>query len=291
MSLEPGVLLLVLLSALFHASWNALVKAGRDKLVMQTYVICVPGFVSLFLLPFLPAPEPASWPFLAASVVIHGIYYATLIYAYEHGDLSQVYPIARGTAPALVALFAWLLAAETLSPAEILGLAILSSGIISLSRLARLLTKMEQPREGEVKAIIFAALTALTIGAYATADGMGVRNAGSKFGYIAWLFVLEALPLLAFAMWQRRASLRESFGGPLKKGVAGGMIGGIGYAIAIWAMSVAPLAHVVAVRETSVIIAAFIGTRMMAEPFGRRRIAAAVAIAGGAALLNLGSRW
>ena len=291
MSLNLAVLSLVLLSAVFHACWNALVKADSDKLVMQTYVICVPGLVSLFLLPFLPIPDPASWPYLVASVVIHSIYYATLLYAYEHGDLSQVYPIARGTAPALVAVLAWLLAAEALSAPEILGLAILSGGIISLSRLARLLSRLERPREGEVKAIVFAVLTALTIGGYVTADGLGVRLAGAKFGYIAWLLFLESLPLLAFALWARRGRLVAAFGPPLGKGTLGGLIAGAGYAIAIWAMSVAPLAHVVAVRETSVIIAAYIGTRVMGEPFGRRRLAAAVAVAAGAALLNIGASW
>ena len=287
MTLAPGVLSLVLLAALFHASWNALVKSGGDKLVMQTFVICTPGAVSLLFLPFVPLPDPASWPYLAASVGIHLIYFGFLVYAYRHGDLSQVYPIARGAAPALVAVMAWLLAGETLSAQEILGLAIVSLGIISLSRLARLLFGQDRPRDGEVKAIVFALLSATTIGSYSLADGIGVRQAGSEISYILWLLFLEAPLLLAYTLWRRRGRIAESFRPYWVRGIGGGLVAGLAYGIVIWAMSAAPLAHVVALRETSVIIAAYIGTRMMGEPFGKTRMAAAVLVAGGAILLNV----
>ncbi|MEM7172671.1 MAG: EamA family transporter [Pseudomonadota bacterium] len=288
MTLEPGVLALVLLAAVCHASWNALVKAGRDRLVMQCLVISTPGVVSIFALPFVPFPAPESWPFIALSVLIHQIYYAVLLMAYRQGDLSQVYPIARGAAPALVAILAWIFAGEVLSTVEIAGLLIVSGGIISLSRFASFFRPSHRFRKGELISISFALLTALNIGLYSFVDGTGVRLSGSAASYILWLFVLEAVPLAAVTLWLRRHDLKGAFAPNLKNGLAGGLIAGLAYGIVIWAMGQAPMAHVVALRETSVIIAALIGTRLLGEPFGRSRLLAATIVVIGAALLNSG---
>ena len=290
MALDTGVLLLVLLAAVLHASWNALVKAGEDKLVMQTLVISVHGFLAMPLLVFLPLPGPASWPYLAASALIHFVYYAGVIGAYRHGDLSQVYPIARGSAPALVALGAWVVAGEALSAWELLGVFTVSLGIISLTGLPRRRNREGSGEDGarETKAIAFALLTGATIASYSLIDGLGVRESGSALSYILWLFALEAIPLTAFAVWRRRGRVVETFRPHLKAGTIGSLLSGLAYGIVIWAMSVAPMAHVVALRETSVLIAALIGTRLLSEPFGRRRIAAAGVVAAGAILLETG---
>lgn len=286
MVLDAGVLSLVLLAAVLHASWNALVKAGEDKLVMQTLVICVHGYLAMPLLFFLPLPDPASWPYLGLSALIHFVYYAGVIGAYRHGDLSQVYPIARGSAPALVALGAWILAGEALSAAELLGVFTVSLGIVSLTGLPWQLRGQGDGREA--KAIGFALLTGATIASYTLADGLGVRESGHALSYILWLFALEAVPLTAFTLWRRRGRVVAAFKPHLKAGVIGSLLSGLAYGIVIWAMSVAPMAHVVALRETSVLIAAIIGTRLLREPFGRKRIAAAAVVAAGAILLETG---
>ena len=290
MALDTGVLLLVLLAAVLHASWNALVKAGEDKLVMQTLVISVHGFLAMPVLVFLPLPDPASWPYLAASALIHFVYYAGVIGAYRHGDLSQVYPIARGSAPALVALGAWVVAGEALSAWELLGVFTVSLGIVSLTGLPRRRNREGPEEDGarETKAIAFALLTGATIASYSLIDGLGVRESGSALSYILWLFALEAIPLTAFAVWRRRGRVVEAFRPHLMAGTIGSLLSGLAYGIVIWAMSVAPMAHVVALRETSVLIAALIGTRLLSEPFGRRRIAAAGVVAAGAILLETG---
>ncbi len=289
MVLDAGVLSLVLLAAVLHASWNALVKAGEDKLVMQTLVICVHGYLAMPLLFFLPLPDPASWPYLGLSALIHFVYYAGVIGAYRHGDLSQVYPIARGSAPALVALGAWVLAGEALSAAELLGVFTVSLGIVSLTGLPRQLRGQGGQGDGrEAKAIGFALLTGATIASYTLADGLGVRESGHALSYILWLFALEAVPLTAFTLWRRRGRVVAAFKPHLKAGVIGSLLSGLAYGIVIWAMSVAPMAHVVALRETSVLIAAIIGTRLLREPFGRKRIAAAAVVAAGAILLETG---
>ena len=280
MTLEPLVFLLVVLAAVLHASWNALLKAGGDKLVMQTLVICVGGVPALIAIPFLPLPAPASWPYLAVSVAVHLFYFLTLVGAYRHGDLSQVYPIARGSAPLLVAVGAWIFAREGMSGPELAGVATVSLGIMSLAGVGR--------RESEVKAVGLALMTGLSIAVYSLADGLGVRNAGSTPAYIAWLFLLSGLPLLLITLWRRRGRATEVFRAHLKLGTIGGLTAGLAYAIVIWAMSVAPLGLVVSLRETSVLIAAAIGALLLKESFGPRRLAAAAVIAAGAALINFG---
>ena len=175
MTLSLYTAVLILFAALGHAIWNTLVKSGADKLVMQTVVIASGGVICVLLTPFVAIPAAASWPYLIASVVVHLFYFLSLTYAYEHGDLSQVYPIARGAAPALVALFAWIVVGEALSAIELTGLVIVCIGIISLSRLPLLFTARVTPRPGELRAITFSLLTALCIGTYSLLDGMGGR--------------------------------------------------------------------------------------------------------------------
>jgi len=283
MTLDIGVVALVLLAAVLHATWNAFVKAGADRLAVLTLAMAVPAPLCALALPFVPVPEVASWPYLCASVVIHTSYYACLLFAYRHGDLSQVYPIARGTAPVLVAFGAWAMAGEVLNLRELAGVLIVSAGIMSLAWRRGGLAK-----DGELAAIGFALLTSLNIGLYSVTDGLGVRNAGTAIGYILWMFALEGLPLLAFTLWVRRGRIRASFAPSLKVGIGGALISSLAYAIVIWAMSVAPMAHVVALRETSVIMAAVIGALILKEPFGGRRIAAAAVVAAGAVLLQVG---
>ena len=277
--MNTTVALLVLLAAVLHATWNAVVKAGEDKLVALALVIFTKGLLALVAIPFLPLPAPASWPFLLTSAVVHYLYYGVLVVAYRHGDLSLVYPIARGSAPVLAALGAWALAGEALGLLEWGGVLIVSAGIMSLAK----------PTQGDGKAIGLALLTGLTIAVFSLADGLGVRRSGEALAYIAWLFAFCGLPMLAFASWRRRGRALALIGSHWKTSVLGGLVGAAAYGIVIWAMSVAPIALVVSLRETSVLIAAAIGALILKEGFGPRRVASAVVIVAGAALIKLGS--
>ena len=193
----------LLLAAVLHACWNALIKAGGDHLVMTTVIMFVPILPSIAILAIQPAMAAAAWPYVILSAVVHWFYFGVLIGAYRYGDLSQVYPIARGTAPALVAFAAWIFEGETLTAIETLGALIVSAGIVSLAWRRR---GGKVPAH-EPKAIGFALLTALSIAIYLLADGMGGRRSGGALVYICWLFVLQGVPLVAFTLWRRRGRM------------------------------------------------------------------------------------
>ncbi|HKY94144.1 MAG TPA: EamA family transporter, partial [Kiloniellales bacterium] len=238
-------------------------------------------------------------PWLALSTASHLVYYAALLGAYRHGDLSQVYPIARGSAPALVAFGAWLLAGETPGPLELCALGLLSAGLMALAwhprrgvaavagRGAILEGEGAKPTKPDRRAVLFALLTGLSIAVYSVSDGMGVRASGSPFAYICWLFSVDCLPLLLFLFWHRGGGALPSLARSWRKGLAGGLIAALAYGTVIWAMNRSAMAQVVALRETSVLFATLIGTWLLAEPFGGRRLAAAAVIVAGAVLLQL----
>jgi drug/metabolite transporter (DMT)-like permease len=278
--LDPGVAALVLLAAVMHASWNAIVKSDSDRLASFALVMLVGGFLGLALAPFVGTPDPASWPFLLASIAIHVVYYFALLRAYALGDLSHVYPIARGLGPTLVAVFSGVLIGEYLSWRETGGVILVSLGIAGLA-LARGI-----PTADERRATIMAVFTGTTIAAYTVVDAMGARASGNALGYIAWLNVLEAPWVFAYACWRRGGAIVPYVRTHWGRGTIGGTIAATGYGIAIWATSVSPVAHISALRETSVLFAALIGTTLMGESFGGRRIAAAAVMVAGLLLMN-----
>jgi len=281
LALDGTTTALVLVAALLHAIWNALVKAGADKLAMQALVIAGSGLCMALVAPFVAVPDRAAWPFLAVSTVLHFVYNVSLVRAYQRGDLSQVYPIARGAAPAFVAAGAWVAAGEALSPLELAGIAVLSTGIVSLA----LSQRVGGPPRGP--AVAWSLLTAAWIGTYSVCDGMGVRRTPNPLSFVAWLTLLDALPFGLLALWLRRGRVSETFRPYLARGFLGGALGAVAYGIVLWAMSRGRIAHVAALRETSVVVAAAIGTVFLHEPFGPRRIAAAAVVATGAALLQM----
>src|SRR5216683_1390370 len=229
MALTPLVTALVLCAALMHASWNALVKSDSDRLASFGLVMLAGSLMGLAIAPFVPLPTVAAWKWIAASTAIHVFYFFFLLRAYAHGDLSHVYPIARGLGPTLVAIFSDLLVGERVSLQEGLGVGLVSLGIIGLA-----LGNGWRGLGG--RSTLFAILTGVTIAAYTVADGTGVRSAGNALSYIVWL-------------------------------------------------NLGTMAHVAALRETSVLFAALIGTVLLGERFGARRIAAAAIIVGGLVLM------
>jgi drug/metabolite transporter (DMT)-like permease len=273
---------LVLLSAVLHATWNAVVKAAHaDRLTTQSLVIWTSVVAGAATVPFVPAPAPASWPYIALSTAVHTLYYVFLLLAYRDGELSRVYPIARGTAPLLVALFATVLVGETLTLPQAVGVVLVSLGIVSLT------FERGLPQGSERRAIVAALLTGLTITAYSLIDGIGVRLSGSPLGYIAWLFAIEGIPFGLAALLLRGAPSLSAPAADWAKAIAGGLIATLGYGIAIWAMGQAAFAGIVSLRETSVVFGALIGAVFLGERFGPVRYAAAALVASGNLLLHL----
>jgi drug/metabolite transporter (DMT)-like permease len=296
--LDPLVIGLLLAAALMHATWNALLKSDTgDRLATFGVIMLTGSLVSLPLVFFLPFPPKTAWLWLAASVVIHNFYYSFLLKAYATGDLSHTYPIARGLGPLLVAIFSGRLLGEYLRVQDGVGVALVSLAIIALAAPQRRLASGEiitgALRGKHRLATIYAALTGVTIAGYLFSDGLGVRASGPTFehklSYIAWLNVCEGPWLIALALYLRPLSvaafLRKGARG-WWKGATGGAIATLGYAIAIWALATGPIAHVAAVRESSVLFAAAMGALLLGEPFGRLRIIAAGVIVAGLVLMN-----
>jgi drug/metabolite transporter (DMT)-like permease len=275
-----GVLLLVLAAALMHATWNALVKSGRDRMIDLTVVIVGSGLMAACFIPFVGLPDPAAWPFIGFSIVTHIGYYIFLLGAYRHGDLSRVYPVARGIAPLLVAVGAIPLANEIPDLWGAIGLGFVTVGIFMLA------IERGAMRGQQGKSLVYALLTGCCIVGYVLSDGLGVRASGNPAAYIAWTFAVESIPMAAYCIWARRWALMPYLKRDGLRGLFGGVIAGGGYAIAIWAMSLAPMAQVTALRETSVIFGAIIGALILKESFGPKRIIAAILVAGGNALLQ-----
>ena len=278
--MDPIVLFMVLIAAVLHASWNALVKVGGDALVRLGLVNLTAALCALPFLFFVSVPALESWPYLIASTVVHQFYYLFLILSYRVGDLSHVYPIARGSAPLLVAVGAYALAGETLNFQGMLAVALICTAILSLAFHGGW-------REGIGKPVCFALCTGVTIAAYTLCDGLGGRASGDVFGYIVYLFTIDAVPIVLFTVILRRRVLAKTLRASWRPGLAGGALAFGAYGLVIWAMSLTPMTYVSALRETSVIVAALIGTRLLKEPFGSRRITAASLVAGGVVLLQL----
>ena len=281
-TVDPAVVsALVLLAAVMHASWNALIKGAKDQVGSQMVIMAVGMAMAATLVPWVPPPAREAWPFIAVSVVAHTVYRCFLVWAYRHGDLSKVYPLARGSAPLLVALAASQLEGEVLRHWEAVGVLLVSCGIASLAFEGR-----RTPRDRHLP-VVLALCTGLFVSSYTMIDGMGARRAGSVLGYAAWLFLFEGMPFVFGVAFLRRRRLVETWRASWRPGLVGGVISTAGYTIVIWAMTVGGIAHAVALRETSVIVAALIGVVLMKEAAGARRIAAAVLVVGGNLLLQL----
>jgi drug/metabolite transporter (DMT)-like permease len=280
--LENVVFLAVLFAALCHAGWNALIKVGLDPLSTTTLISIGSGVVALAFLPFVGMPASAAWPWLIASVVIHLFYFAALIEAYRTGDLGQVYPIARGAAPLMTATATTILIGEKLSLIGWAGIVALVGGVFLLSAHGgRALAKIDR------RAVGFALLTALTICTYSVVDGIGARLAGNPNAYSLSLFVGIAVVMLPYALYRDGRDVIPAMRAYWRRGFAGGALQVLSYGTVLWAMTLAPIAIVATLRETSVLFGAAIAVVVLKEPLRAVRIAAALLIVCGLVLIRL----
>lgn len=273
------VFLFVLLAALLHASWNAIIKSSGNAALDTVALTIAAALLACLILPLTEAPAAASWPWLAASVALHVCYFLMLGAVYRLGDLSHVYPLMRGIAPLLVALTGAVWLGESLSVAVWSGIALICVGILlPVVRHPQVLAERATPL-----ALVIAGVTA----SYTLVDGYGTRASGSSLGYCLWMFVLEAPPIV-FAAWLSQRGRVWTYCLQRWRFAATGAVCVVGsYSIALWAMTEAPIAAVAALRETSVLFAAVIGCTLLKEKLGVWRVTGAAIIAGGMAMLRL----
>ena len=278
--MDTVVFLAVLGAAVMHAGWNAIVKVGLDRFSSILLLSMVQGVMALVLLPFFAAPLTAAWPWVAASALLHIGYKLFLIRAYQHGDLSQVYPLARGTAPLIVALVGAIWLGESMTAGKTAAVAAIALGVIVMSHnggLDRL------PR----KALLYALGTACFTASYTLVDGVGARIAETASGYVLWMFAGDALGMTGFALATRGRGALARLLPAWRSGLAAGALSLGSYWIAIWAFTMAPLALVAALRETSVLFAMLIGVFVLGERANPWRWVSAGLILSGVALMRL----
>jgi len=276
--MSPFVFAAVLLAALLHAGWNAVVKRGSDTLLTTALVAGFAGLVSLAVLPFVPAPAAPSWPFIAASTLCQLLYFVLLARTYRVAELSQAYPLMRGTAPLLVAMASAVFPGEPLSAFAWLGIGLICAGIISMAA---------GWRATHGAGMRLALVNAVVIAAYTMIDGLGVRRSGAPAGYALWLFALTGGLFILGVLALRPRALREHVSGHWRSGLVGGAGTAASYGIVLWAMTAAPVAIVAALRETSILFATILSAVILKERLTPARIAAACAIVAGAAVLRL----
>lgn len=280
--MSTDVLLVVLCAALLNAGWNSAIKVGADRTAAMALTTLLGSAISLLALPFVEWPQPAAWSLLALSVVIHTAYHLALPLAYDHGDMGQVYPLARGTAPLWVLVAAGVLAGEWPGSGAIAGVACLCTGVL-------LLALQRAANRNRTKAVGFALLTGLLIAAYTVVDALGSRSAGSALGFAVCVTLGDGVATaLAVWLWRGRRALRAD-GRALALCAAAAAMQMGSYWLVVWALARAPMAAVSALRESSVLFVALISALLIKEQVGVRRAGAAVLVFVGIGLLRLGS--
>ncbi len=265
-----------------HASWNVLVKLRLDRFLSLLLIQTLMGVGGLAMLLVFPAPAAASIPYALASGVLHLGYNLFLVRSYRTGDLSQVYPIARGAAPLLTLFVTWSLMHEDVSLMSGAGVALLVAGIWAVSLVGRHGLRLDG------LTLFFAIGTSVFITAYTIVDGIGGRVSGQPSAYTGMVFAFDTVFLGAVALATRGPRVVRQVAPYWKTGVIGALLAGGAYWIAIWAMTQAPIASVAALRETSILVVMLLSMRVLKEPVSLPRLAGALLIVAGAVLIRLG---
>lgn len=271
----------VLAAALLHAIWNALVKSGADKALSMCAVTVGHLPLAVTVLFFVPAPAPESWPYMAAGMCLHAGYQIFLVQSYRAGDLTQVYPIARGSAPLIVAAVSVGVLGVALSMIELLAIATIAAGILSVA----LVRQGDGLRNGTAARL--ALVTGCFIAAYSINDGMGARLSGSPFGFYGWLAIGNAVIFSGYMLVAAPRVLPQLFGTAKWVFLIGGSASYGAYAMVVWAFTQAPIALVTALRETSIVFALIFGVLFLNERMSLGKVVSTMLTLFGAALLRL----
>ena len=266
------IFILILVSALCHAVWSAIIKSSKNPLSLMgiTSVLEVTIFLPLtFTVPF---PTLEVWYFLIATVIIHVFYRLNVIYSYRYGDLSYIYPISRGSSCLFVAIISILFLSSDISVAGFVGILIVCIGLFLISYSKNL--------SFNFRGFALAISTAILITAYTLVDGVGVRLSENGFSYIYWLFTLNGIPLLIIGFISKDG-LRKRETYTFRSGIAAGVFATSSYAIVVWSMQFIEIAYVSSIREISIVFAAIIGMLFLFEKDAKSRIIPSILIVGG----------
>lgn len=278
--MTPSIVAAVLFAAVLHAVWNSLAHAVDDRLMGFAMIALVDMVGGGALAACGGLPPAGAWPFIIASALVHVAYNLLLLASYQLGEFSQMYPLARGTSPWVVALLSVVLLGRTLPLTELAGVLAVSGGLIGLVLIGG------RPGLKDVPALAAALLTGLMISAYTVIDGVGVTHA-PLLAYAGWLFLLQGPPIVMIALIRRRGQVLAAARACAASGLAGGAISLVAYTIVLWAQLSGALAAIAALRETSIVFGALIGARFLGERLGPRRVVAATVVLGGVVLISL----
>ena len=276
-----GVVLLILFAAALHAGWNILIKSESDSARTTMLIVAGSGVIGIAILPFLPLPLRPSWPYLGASVVIHVVYFSFLLLAYKKGDLSLVYPLMRGLPPLLTAIGASILLNEALSWRGWSGVMLVSGGALMLTADFRFSKRFA------MAPVAFALLNAIVIVVYTLVDARGARLSGSAFSYTGWMLLLLALLFFVAVAVIEGRQVFYRMAKDWKKSVLGGGCTFASYGIALWAMTLSPVALVAALRETSILFGTIFSVCILKERITRIRGLSVLLIAAGAVAIKM----
>jgi len=271
-------ILLLLFSAVLHTSWNLLIKQSEDKYIVTWWMVTFGGIFAMLVLLFTGLPPRVMWPFVLVSVCIEAIYFTTLSYAYHDNDFSLIYPVARGSAPAFLALWSFLFLHEKLTSSGLLGLGMIIGGLMIIG-----INTLSQAHINRLhfKGVVVALFIALLISIYSTVDGAAVRN-GFPIPYVMSMFSFVPLPLTLFIFreykWTRIKNALVSH--PVRVPLAG-ILGVLAYLMAVFAFSIAPLSYAGAIREVGVVFGALAGWWFLKEKMGGIRLLGAIVIFAG----------
>jgi drug/metabolite transporter (DMT)-like permease len=277
--ITPTITAMLLVSAIIHASWNAILRSGEDRFWSMALMCFVGSLTALPFTFFVVPPSPESWPYLALSAVLQVGYALFLIRSYRNGHLAHVYPIARGSAPLLVTVGAAIFAGELPQYSALAGIALVSAGIVTL------MLGTDRP---DRFSFMSALMTGVFIAGYMVVDGLGVRAAGNVWGYVAWQATTSGALIMATFLLIRRKFGSFPHGSEATLNITAGVLATMGYCIAVWAMSQSAMGGVSAIRETSILFAALIGTFILKEALSVQKIIGAIFVTAGVISLSFG---
>jgi len=272
------VFLLILFSSLCHAGWSTIVKHHKSFSIMgMTCIVEIVVFTPLVF--FVPFPSLEIWYFIIVSVILHGFYRLSVIYSYKFGDLSFVYPIARGGSSLLIVIFTLIILQEHISLLGFVGILTVCIGIFLIS--------YSKNHKFNFSAFILAASTALLIAIYTIIDGMGVRLSENKFSYLFWLLLLNGIPLLLVSIFSKEKLLSNLNKKIIFWGIPAGILAILSYGIVVWSMQHLEIAYVSSIRETSIVLATIMGFIILKEKKARGRMFPAVLVVIGITIVYL----